>query len=114
MSWMKNGNEIGHNLIYGLCPGYSLKQNSTTDRFWSLQKLVEDCDYLKLPIQVSQTTKNIAKHSNARTNAEVVGRIVERVSSNDPTFTELSWSLCIIGENTNESSDHCQKRTRVK
>jgi len=117
MSWVKNNGEVGHNLIYGLCPGYSLKQNPTgpTDRFWSLQKLVEGCDYLVSPIEFSSTTASIAKTSNSRTNSEVIGRIVERVSANDSTLSELIWSLCIIGENSaNDNFNRCEKRTNVR
>eukprot|EP01132_Coremiostelium_polycephalum_P005189 gene5189-6460_t len=115
MSWVKNDyGEIGHNLIYGLCPGYSLKQNPTnpTDRFWSLQTLVEGCTYLVSPIKASSSTASIAKSSNSKTNSEVVGRIIERVSNNDFTLSELIWSLYIIGDN--ESNNNYEKRTYVK
>ncbi|GAM17556.1 hypothetical protein SAMD00019534_007310 [Acytostelium subglobosum LB1] len=117
MSWVKTqGGEIGHNLIYGLCPGYSLKQNPTspTDRHWTLQSLVEGCDYLDLPITVNSSTASITKSSNAKTNSEVVGRIIERLYSNDSNLLELMWSLRIIGENANENVNRCEKRTYVK
>eukprot|EP01133_Synstelium_polycarpum_P007932 gene7932-9322_t len=117
MSWVKNRNgEIGHNLIYGLCPGYSLKQNPTspTDRYWSLQALVESCDYLRIPIRADHETTSLAKSSNAKTNSEVVGRIIEKLVNNDATLGELVWNLCIIGESANETANRCQKRTYVK
>ncbi|EGG14858.1 hypothetical protein DFA_10731 [Cavenderia fasciculata] len=116
MSWVKSNGDIGHNLIYGLCPGYSLKQNpvSPTDRFWSLQALVEGCDYLSEPVAVSSSTNAITKKSNAKTNSEVVGRIIERLVQNDPCLGELMWTLCIMGETANENINRCEKRTYVK
>ncbi len=55
MTFVSEKNDIKHNLIYGLFPGFSLseKPKSDKEKFWNLTSLVQKCDFLLVTSFVS-------------------------------------------------------------
>jgi len=77
MTWVQAPNDVRHNLIYGLMPGYSLSERPTseTEKHWTLSSLIEHTDFLVHPL-ISSTF--VDKRGNLTPDGRYIRRSITR------------------------------------
>ncbi len=116
LSWKGSSDEISHQLIHELLPGFSLDARAAPEkRFWSLQELIDACEFLTHPFLLDDNCAYSSGNqpSDQSSIAQVIGRLVNALRDNDAQVSEVMWTLNWLSNDPQGNIENLEQRTHV-